>query len=57
MYLVQSQKISTETGGLGNKRASREYPNYSIVEIDQNTEKSPGDLRRLADSCKKTNIS
>ena len=24
------------------------YPNYSIVEIGQNTEKSPGDLKRLA---------
>ena len=23
------------------------YSNYSIVEISQNTEKSPGDLRRL----------
>ena len=22
-------------------------PNYSFAEIDQNTEKSPGDLRRL----------
>ena len=29
---------------LGNKRTS----NYSIVEIGQNTKKSPGDLRRLA---------
>ena len=26
---------------------SGEHPNYSIVEICQNTEKSPGDLRRL----------
>ena len=26
---------------------SRDPPNYRIVEIDQNTEKSPGDLRRL----------
>ena len=24
------------------------YPNYNIVEIGQNTEKNPGDLRRLA---------
>ena len=24
------------------------FPNYNIVEIRQNTEKSPGDLRRLA---------
>ena len=27
---------------------SGDHPNYSIVEIDQNTKKSPGDLRRLA---------
>ena len=25
----------------------REHPNYSIVEVGQNTEKSPKDLRRL----------
>ena len=29
------------------KRTSADYPNYSIVEIDQNSKKSPGDLRRL----------
>ena len=34
--------------GFGSGRMSGENPNYSIVEIDQNTEKSPGDLRRLA---------
>ena len=28
-------------------KESGDHPNYSIVEIDQNTEKSPGDLRRL----------
>ena len=41
-------RISTGTGGLGNKRMSRDHPNYGIVKIGQNTEKSPGDLRRLA---------
>ena len=25
----------------------RKYPNYSIIEIGQNIEKSPGDLRKL----------
>ena len=34
--------------GLGKKRRNGDHPNYSIVEISQNTEKSPGDLRRLA---------
>ena len=42
------QRIHTGTGGLGNNRPSGEQSNYSIVEISQNTEKSPGDLRRLA---------
>ena len=42
------QRIGTWTGGLGNNGMGRDYPNYSIVEIGQNTEKSPGDLRRLA---------
>ena len=35
-------------GGLGNKKTCREHPNYGTVEIGQNTEKSPGDLRKLA---------
>ena len=33
--------------GFGNERSSGDNPNYSIVEIGQNTEKSPGNLRRL----------
>ena len=42
------ERIGTGTGGLGNKRTSEDYPNNDIVEIGQNTEKSPGDFRRLA---------
>ena len=42
------ERICTRTGGLGNKRTSGNHPNYSITEIGQITEKSPGDLRRLA---------
>ena len=38
------QRIGTRTGGLGNKRMIGDQPNYSIVGIAQNTEKSPGDL-------------
>ena len=38
------QKIGKRTGRL-EKRISRDYPDYSIVKIDQNTKKSPGDLR------------
>ena len=35
-------------GGLGIRRMSKEHPHDSIVEISQNTEKNPGDLRKLA---------
>ena len=45
--LSSYQRIGTGIGGLGNKRTSGDHPNYSIVEIGQNT-KSPGDWRRLA---------
>ena len=34
--------------GLGSWRTSGDRPNDSIIEDGQNTEKSPGDLRRLA---------
>ena len=47
MHLVQSLK-DTRTEGLGNKRTIRNHLNYSIIEINQNTEKSPGNLRRFA---------
>ena len=35
------------TGGLGGWRTSGDYPNNGIIENDQNTEKSPRDLRGL----------
>ena len=38
------QTIDTETGGIGNKRTSRDHPNYNITEIGLNTEKIPGDF-------------
>ena len=41
------QRIGSITGGLENKRMSKDHYIYSIVEIGQNTEKSSGDLRRL----------
>ena len=34
--------------GLGNNGTGGDCPNCCIVEIGQNTEKSPGELRRLA---------
>ena len=39
--------IGSRTGRLGNKRTSGDHPNYSTIEIGQNTEKSLGDLRRF----------
>ncbi len=42
------QRFDSRTGGLGNKRKSEDHPKYSIIEIAQNPETSPGDLRRLA---------
>ena len=35
-------------GRVENRQTSREHPNYCIAKIGQNTEKCPGDLRRLA---------
>ena len=40
--------IGTRTGGLRYNGTDGDCPNYSIVEISQNTEKSLEDLRRLA---------
>ena len=42
------RKIIKGTGGFGNRRTSGDHPNDSTIEIGQNTEKSSGDLRRLA---------
>ena len=47
MLLVQSPKLDTGTGELWNKRRNEDYQNR-FIKIGQNTEKSPGDLRRLA---------
>ena len=41
------QRIDTRTGGLENNRTSGDHPNYCIIEISQNTEESPRDLRRF----------
>ena len=42
-----SQIFRKETGKVGNQRTRRDDPNYSIVKISQNTEESPGNLKRL----------
>ena len=43
-----TKRIGKRTGGYGKKKMSGDHPNYNTVEISKNTEKSPGDLRRLA---------
>ena len=48
MRLGNPQSIGKGAGKLGNKRTSRDHPDFSIIKIGENTEKSPGDLRRLA---------
>ena len=45
------KRIDKGTGRLGNKRASGDCSNDNIIKISQNTEKSPGDLRRLKETC------
>ena len=40
----RQEKIRTGTEGLGNERTIVDHPNYSIVEIGQNTKKSLEDL-------------
>ena len=40
--------IGKGSGRLGNKKIRGDFPNYSIIKIGQDTEKSPGDLGRLA---------
>ena len=32
---------------LRNQRTSKDYPDYNIIKMGQNTEKNPGDLKRL----------
>ena len=46
--LGKSWRINKRTGRFGNQRKSRDYLNYYLIGIAQNTEKSPGDLRRRA---------
>ena len=41
-------RIIKGTGELGDRRTNGDHPNNNIIENSQNTEKSPGYLRRLA---------
>ena len=44
-------------GGLGSWWRCGDYINDSIVENGLNTEKSPGDMRRLEETCSHSNFS
>ena len=46
--LDSHQRVNKRTVGIGNKRMSRDHSNFCIIGIDQNTEKSHGDLKKLA---------
>ena len=41
------QRIGIGISGIGNKRMNEGPPNYSFIKVGQNTEKSPGDLRKF----------
>ena len=47
-FWYSHQRIIKGTGGLWARRTSRDHPNFNIIRNGQNTEKSPGDLRRIA---------
>ena len=42
------ERFGKGAGSVENRKTSRDHPNYDRVNTGQNTEKSPGDLRRLA---------
>ena len=43
-----TKRLLKGLGGLQSWRTSGDHPSYRIIENGQNTEKSAGDLRRLA---------
>ena len=42
------KRLGRKTRGIGNQSKNRYHADHRIVEIGENTEKGPGDLRRLA---------
>ena len=47
-FAIIPKELVKELGGYGNKRTNRDYSDYSIAKIDNNTEKSSLDLKRFA---------
>ena len=42
------QRMGKQIGTVGKQMKNKDYTDYSIDEINKNTEKSPGGLKRLA---------
>ena len=42
------EQSSKDCERLANKKTSGDHPDSSVIQIGQNTENSPGNLRRLA---------
>ena len=44
---MDSKRVCKDAGKVRNQRTSQNHYNHSIVKINKNTEKIPGDVRRL----------
>ena len=51
LYLERSAKAWKGAGRAGSRSTNRDYSDYRIAKISQNTETSPGDLKRLEETC------
>ena len=47
-FCYSHHSIIKGTGGLGGRSTSGNHPNYSIIENDQTTERSPGELKSFS---------
>ena len=47
-FWYSHQRIIKGTGGFEGRRMGGHHPSYNVIENSQNTEMSPGNLRRLA---------
>ena len=47
---ISPKTLGIETGKIRNQRKNQNHPDDSTIAISENTQNSPGDLRRLADS-------
>ena len=48
MILIVIGALGMDLGRVGNEWMNQVHSDYNIVEVSYNTEKSPGELRRLA---------